>query len=73
MLTRLTSGRPISAESSKPEAQAPSNPASSASVAESGLCAAMMRASPPSSAARSLSLRACRPAIPVLRPWLAPS
>src|SRR5579884_2154324 len=45
--SRLASGTPYAADSSNPLAQIASNPASSASRADSGLCAAIAVASPP--------------------------
>src|SRR5579872_7144053 len=44
---RLASGTPYAADNSKPLAQMPSNPASSASRADSGLCADISVTSPP--------------------------
>ena len=45
--SRLASGTPYAADNSNPLAQMPSNPASAASRADSGLCAAITVASPP--------------------------
>jgi hypothetical protein len=44
--TTLTSGTPYIAESSKPDAQIASKPASAASIADSGLCAAIASTRP---------------------------
>jgi hypothetical protein len=44
--TTLTSGTPYIAESSKPDAQIASKPASAASIADNGLCAAIASTRP---------------------------